>query len=86
MPGRFSAHWQQGGTGSPKHALSVNLDHGERNHAPNRTRTRFSFPHNGAKPPERFERVAPSAQHQLRRHLAEPRRLPAARKARTQRR
>jgi AMP-binding enzyme C-terminal domain len=47
---------QQGGTGSPKHPLSVNPGHGQRNHPPNRTSPRFSCPHTGAESPERSER------------------------------
>jgi hypothetical protein len=47
---------QQGGTGSPKHPLSVDPAHGKRNHAPDRTNAPFSSPHNGAQPQDHSER------------------------------
>src|ERR1700692_1848745 len=44
------ARGQQGGAGSPKHPLSVNPDHGERNHAPTAPARDFHPPHRGAAP------------------------------------
>ncbi|VAZ70579.1 hypothetical protein LAUMK4_00026 [Mycobacterium persicum] len=35
--------------GSPKHLFSLNPDHAERNHATNRTSTRFPSPHTAAR-------------------------------------